>query len=265
MTREAQSEHEPGQSDAAAQATAAAQQSQDLPPRLHAQILQMTPADAGALAELLQLHPALADRILSVAAPHMGNSAVQRALAIANGSKPQGRQAPLSTAEMHEMLDDPAPASRTVPKKAPLSTAEMHEMLDDPAAGSQTTAPKKAPLSTAEMHEMLDDPAPGPSHMAPKTELAAPRPAQVATAPAWVAEARAYNAAHPDLVDRFNELTSDVARLDGAGDVDPQAVAHWQRSHHVSADGKIGPHTIEAAKAGQSMAHRQNRRQPSDA
>ena len=240
MTREAQSEHEPGQSDAAAQATAAAQQSQDLPPRLHAQILQMTPADAGALAELLQLHPALADRILSVAAPHMGNSAVQRALAIANGSKPQGRQ-------------------------APLSTAEMHEMLDDPAAGSQTTAPKKAPLSTAEMHEMLDDPAPGPSHMAPKTELAAPRPAQVATAPAWVAEARAYNAAHPDLVDRFNELTSDVARLDGAGDVDPQAVAHWQRSHHVSADGKIGPHTIEAAKAGQSMAHRQNRRQPSDA
>ena len=79
-------------------------------------------------------------------------------------------------------------------------------------------------------------------------------PSPKRTRPAWVAGARAYNAAHAHLVDEFNELTNDVCRLDGEARIDPQAVARWQAAHGVDADGRVGPHTVAAARKTKAQA-----------
>jgi murein L,D-transpeptidase YcbB/YkuD len=71
-------------------------------------------------------------------------------------------------------------------------------------------------------------------------------PAPKAEAP-WVAGARKYNDAHAELVSEFNELTKYKCALDD-GLIDPQAVAHWQRQHGLEPDGKVGPHTLAAAR-----------------
>jgi len=216
MSNAQQIEHRPGQQqDAAAQTTQSSEPSLELRPDLKDALVRMNPADARPLAEMLKLYPSLSNEILSFAASHLGNAFVQRAIAIAQGSKAQGRGGAMSQDEMHGFLDD-------APAKAP------------PAA-----APHKPALSQAELHEYLDD--------AP----AKAQPAQPAAAaePAWVAGARAFNAAHTDWVDEFNDLTANVARLDGVGKVDPEAVARWQSHHGLAPDGKIGPHTVAKARA----------------
>ncbi|HEX2685769.1 MAG TPA: hypothetical protein VHN14_04090 [Kofleriaceae bacterium] len=184
--------------------SAAPAQTHGLPPHVYAQVMALGPADAPALADLLTSFPDLSVRILTVASPHMGNAAVQRAITIAQKQSAQGKAGTLSQAEMHEVLDD------------------------KPAQGKAGT------LSQAEMHEVLDD-----------------KPASAE--PAWVGGARKYNAAHAEFVSDFNELTNNSC-LDAAGQLDPQAVARWQRQHGVEADGKIGPHTVAAARAAQVKA-----------
>jgi hypothetical protein len=211
MSKEPQTEQQPGrQQEAAAPATEAADPSLELRPDLKAQIIGMSPADARPLAEMLKLYPSLSGGILLFAASHLGNAFVQRAIAIAKGSKTQGRPAAMSHDEVRESIEEPA---------APLSAAEMRGFLHDESDGPQKAEP-----------------------------AAAPKPTQAAAEPAWVAGARTYNAAHAALVDEFNELTSDVCRLDGEGKVDPQAVARWQSNHGLVSDGKIGPHTVAAAR-----------------
>jgi murein L,D-transpeptidase YcbB/YkuD len=215
-------QHQAGQQqDAAAQTTQGSEPSLELRPDLKAQLLQMDPADAGPLAEMLKLYPNLSGGIILFAASHLGNAFVQRAIAIAKGGKAQGRPGAMSRDEVRASIEGPA---------APLSAGEMRGFLEDGPAAAQ---PKKGPLSHQEMHEFLDD---------------SPARAQPAE-PAWVADARAYNAAHSELVEEFNELTDNVARLDGESKVDPQAVARWQGHHGVAADGKIGPRTVAAARA----------------
>lgn len=211
MSNAQQAEHQPGQQqDAAAQTTESSDPSLELRPDLKAQIVGMSPADARPLAEMLKLYPSLSGGILLFAASHLGNAFVQRAIAIAKGSKTQGRPAAMSRDEVRESIEGPA---------APLSAAEMRGFLHDESDGPQKA---EAP--------------------------AAPKPTQAAAEPAWVAGARAYNAGHAELVDEFNELTGDVCRLDGEGKVDPQAVARWQTNHGLVPDGKIGPHTVAAAR-----------------
>jgi hypothetical protein len=53
-----------------------------LPPALHGKVLRLGPGDAQALRDLLTLYPVFSRGILAVAAPHVGNAAVQRALAM---------------------------------------------------------------------------------------------------------------------------------------------------------------------------------------
>jgi hypothetical protein len=197
------------QQDAAAQSSQTPEPAFELRPDLKAQILGMSPGDAGPLAEMLKLYPNLSGRILLFAASHLGNAFVQRAIAVAKSSQTRGGAAPLRRGVVRDAIDGPG---------APLSGSEMIAALHDESDGPAKTAP-----------------------------AAAPRAAPVA-APAWVAGARAYNAAHSERVDEFNELTSDVCRLDGEGKVDPQAVARWQSNHGLAADGKIGPHTVAAAR-----------------
>jgi hypothetical protein len=299
---------------------AAPDQTHGLPPHVYAQVMRLGPADAPALADLLNLYASLSVRILTVAAPHVGNSAVQRAITIAqNQSKAQGAPGALSQGEMHEMLDDaPAKAqgkpgalsqaemhemlddapARTQGKPGALSQAEMHEMLDDapaktqgkPGALSQAEmhemlddAPAKAQgrpgaLSQAEMHEMLDDaPAkaqgrPGALSQAEMHEVLDDKPAQgrpgalsqaemhevlddkpAAAAPAWVAGARKYNALHAEFVSDFNDATASSC-VDASGQLDPEAVARWQRQHGLDADGKVGSHTLAAARQASAKA-----------
>lgn len=210
MSNAQQIEHQPGQQDAAAQTTGTSEPSFELRPDLKAQILQMNPADAGPLSEMLKLYPNLSGGIILFAASHLGNAFVQRAIAIAKGSQAHGRAGAMSHDDVRASIEGPA---------APLSGGEVRNFLHDESDGPQATAP-----------------------------VAAPKPAQAAAEPAWVAGARAYNAAHPELVDEFNELTSNVARLDGEGKVDPQAVARWQSHHGLAADGKIGSHTVAKAR-----------------
>lgn len=118
-------------------------------------------------------------------------------------------------------------------------------------AKSSKTQGRAAPLSHDEALVSMTRPA---ATLSEVDETAAPKPAQAAAEPAWVAGARAYNAAHPELVDEFNELTGDVCRLDGESKVDPQAVARWQSNHGLVPDGKIGPHTVAKARTLQAKA-----------
>jgi len=312
MSREQLTDQQ-AQVGSAEQETAAPDRTHGLPPHVYAQVTGLGPADAPALADLLTLYQALSVRILTVAAPQVGNACVQRAITIAqNRSKAQGKPGTLSQAEMHEMLDDApaaAPTAKAQGKPGTLSQAEMHEMLDDaPAPGKaqgkpgtlsqaemhemldDAPAPGKAQgkpgtlsqaemhemlddaptakaqgkpgtLSQAEMHEMLDDaPAPGKAQGKPGTlsqaemhEMLDDAPAAKAAESAWVTGARTYNAAHADLVSEFNDATAGSC-LDAGGQLDPQAVARWQRQHGVDADGKVGPHTLAAARRASAKA-----------
>jgi peptidoglycan hydrolase-like protein with peptidoglycan-binding domain len=221
---------------AEAQGAPAAEQSHGLPSHVFAQVTVLGPADAPALADLLTLYPGLSSRILAAAAPQVGNAAVQRAIAIADGRhKVQGKPGSMNQGEMREMLGESAPAAKTQGKPGSLSQAEMHELLDDAPAPAAKTQGKPGSLSQAEMHELLDD-APARS-----------------TEPAWVAGARVYNSAHAEYVADFNELTQNSC-LGADGKVDPQAVARWQKANGLDADGKIGPHTVASARKASSKA-----------
>jgi hypothetical protein len=253
MTRAQQIEQQPEQQQAGASATELDPETVGLPRPLYAQIMQLTPADAEALSSLLTAHPGLSGPILQVAAGHMGNAAVQRAISMTRaGSKSapgeQPAHGPLSQAELHEFLDDPsdkAPPAKAQPAHGPLSQAELHEFLDDAPARAQ---PVHHPLSQGELHEFLDDPS-------DKAQTAGPKAATRAESP-WVAAARAYNSRHSDYAAEFNELTS-FKYLDahGGGDeindgrkLDPKLVASWQERHGLQADGMVGPLTVAKAR-----------------
>jgi hypothetical protein len=264
--------------------TAGPDQTHGLPPHVYAQVTALGPGDAAALADLLTLYAGLTPRILAVAAPQVGNAAVQRAIAQSK-SRAQGKPGALSQGELHEMLDDaPAPAARTQGKPGALSQAELHEMLDDAPAPAAKTQGKPGALSQAELHEMLDDkpaaktqgkpgalsqaelhemlddkPAaktqgkPGALSQAELHEMLDDAPAKTAGEPAWVGGARKYNDAHAELVADFNDATGNSC-LDASGQLDPQAVRRWQAAHGLAADGKVGPHTLAAARQASAKA-----------
>jgi hypothetical protein len=248
--------------------TATPDQTHGLPPHVYAQVMGLGPGDAPALADLLILYAGLSTRILTVAAPHVGNAAVQRAITIAqNKSEARGRPGALNQGEMHELLDEAPTPAKTQGKPGTLSQAEMHELLDEgpaPAPASARTQGKPGTLSQAEMHELLDEgPAPAPASartqgkpgtlsQAEMHELLDEGPASTAE-PAWVGGARKYNEAHAELVSDFNELTKQAC-IDASGQLDPQAVARWQGNHGVAPDGRVGPRTLAAARKAQAKA-----------
>ena len=259
MSREQQVEQQPDQQRAQAPGTERHPETFGLPDSLYARIMQLTPDDAEALSSLLKTYPGFSRAILQVAAGHMGNAAVQRAIASNGGSAAGPGEQPahhaLSQAELHEFLDDApakAPPAQARPNQHPLSQAEVHEFLDDaPAKAPPAQAqPNQHPLSQAELHEFLDDaPAKAPPAQAqPKTATHTDSPRTAA--------ARAYNHQHSDLAVEFNELTN-YKCLDahGGGDnindgrkLDPKLVASWQEQHGLDADGMVGPLTIAKAR-----------------
>lgn len=66
---------------------------------------------------------------------------------------------------------------------------------------------------------------------------------------AWFEGARRYNEDHAALVEMFNELTDNQYVLPD-GTVSPEVIVAWQEANGVAVDGRIGPETVAAAKAG---------------
>jgi hypothetical protein len=210
------------QSEGGASISAEQAESYGLRKDLYAQILQMSPADSPALAEMMSLYRSAMGVILQVAASHMGNAAVQRAIEIVKQKDARGS-----------------------------NHAQAGSMNDDQQHTLTTDASDLKPIKHSEYGSFLNDPS-DPAHAEPGAK---PEPAVKKAEPAWVAGARAFNDAHPELVAEFNDLTDDMCCDDDDGRLDPQAVASWQGHHGLPADGKVGPHTVATAKAAKTTAH----------
>ncbi|HSS00173.1 MAG TPA: peptidoglycan-binding domain-containing protein [Kofleriaceae bacterium] len=215
MSKEQVTEQQPGQEGAAPTAEVA-EETYGLPPQIVAQIKQLSPADDAGLAALLQSYPSHMGKILPLAAKYLGNMAVRRAMDLVKKWTAKTAGGSQSQEEIHANLASPADATAVKEHEV----ASFMEDKSDPQAPDET-----------------------PSKPEAKPE-AAP-----AAEPAWVADARRYNDVQEYLVEEFNELTAYVCLNDDTGKLDPKAVADWQRAHGLAADGKVGPHTVQAARA----------------
>ena len=124
-----------------------------------------------------------------------------------------------------------------------------------PMTGTGASSAQGLPGRTSRSAALRRPEHPEPSALAqPKAVQAKADPAHAIEArvaePAWVAGARAFNAAHGHLVAEFNELTHDAC-VD-RGQLDPQKVQGWQAPKGLVADGKVGPQTVRAARSGRA-------------
>jgi peptidoglycan hydrolase-like protein with peptidoglycan-binding domain len=192
-----------------------------LPPHIHGPLMRMGPGDSDALKDLLINFPGFKQQILSaaVAASHMGNIAIQRAIDMAQKGA-VGR-----------------PGGLTQQQIGPGGEFE----LEGSAPAAKPAVVRPGALTQQQI---------GPGG---EFELEGSAPAKPAAEPAWAGGARRYNEAHAELVSEFNDLTQGSCKGDG-GQLDPQAVARWQRQHGVDADGRVGPHTLAAARHVQAKA-----------
>jgi peptidoglycan hydrolase-like protein with peptidoglycan-binding domain len=264
MSREQLSEHE---SQGAAPAHAEQQGDiQGLPPNLYRQAAQIRPGDVQGLRDLLTLFPDFAPQILAVASSNAGLSTVKQAQALVQQNA-VGRGGGLTSQQIHAggefaiegsapvLGPEPAPQAEAAPLAAagdakPLSKPEQREILHDRSDPKPLSKPEQReilhdpsdpkPLNKPELGHILNDPS-DPYHAASDNLLA----------PTQIEDAKGYNAGRADLVATFNHLTTNLCcEVPGAsGPVDPQKVATWQAKRNLQVDGKIGPHTIAAAKA----------------
>ena len=268
MSREQATDHQAHQDTAAPEA--AGETTHGLPPALHGQVLRLGPGDAQALRDLLTLYPVFSRGILAVAAAHVGNAAVQRALAMvqqnAHGQPTEGAGA--NQALIKDTLQDDA-AKPAVGRPPPVTGLIQETLADEPAVGrpppvtgliKETLADEPAvgrppPVTGLIKETLADEPAVGrpPPVTGLIQETLADEPAKTAAVPAWVGGARKYNEAHAELVSDFNDATAGSC-LDASGQLDPQAVARWQAKHGLAADGKVGPHTLAAARQASAKA-----------
>jgi len=237
---------------------------QGLPPNLYHQVAQIRPGNVQALRDLLTLFPDFAPQILGVASNSAGLSTVKQAQALVRQNV-TGQRGTLTSAQIHDggefaiegsapvLGPEPAPQAEAAPVAAagdakPLSKPEQRQILHDPSD------PK--PLSKPEQRDILHDPS-------DPQALSKPEQADILNdrsdsfymtpdaliSPTKVEDSRAFNEAHADLVASFHELTNNACLDRSTGGAFPQAVASWQAAHGLDVDGKIGPHTLAAAKA----------------
>ncbi|HMG22191.1 MAG TPA: hypothetical protein VK607_12760 [Kofleriaceae bacterium] len=269
MSREQLTEQE-GQQDEAAQDAKSAEDVQGLPPRIYRQVMAIKqgPGDAEALAELMAAFDGVfADRIAAVAAraPHLGNRLVQAAIQISSRAQPAAPEAApgkMTAGEQSEFRASNARSDAALTDDlsnldggivVPLSAGLRAQVL----ALKSGDAPQLAQLLAqcpSDQHDALLLLA--RQHLGGATVAQAVEIKQAGPDPqaAWTAAAEAYNNAHSDLVDEFNDLTNDSCRLDASVKLDVVAVSHWQRNHGLAADGKVGPHTVETARKLKAVA-----------
>jgi hypothetical protein len=195
-----------------------------LPPYLFGQVMKLRPGDADELTRLLKLYPDYAEKILAAASPQVGLSTVKQAQATVQTNAVGASGSLGSTRPGSEFLDETATPTTPQGKAGALGPVRPGtEYLDEtPASLGQPEAPSVE---------------------------AKKEPESAAAEPPWVADARRYNDIQEYLVEEFNELTDYVCLNDDTVKLDPKAVADWQRAHGVTPDGKVGPHTVQAARA----------------
>jgi hypothetical protein len=240
MSREQLTDQQQGQTD---QQTAAAEKDDEygLPPALHGQVMRLGPNDAQALADLLTLMPMFSRGILSLASHHMGNAAIQRAIAIQQ-QRASTRGAPPGDfdAEEFRRTNDEADAA-DADKRAhgvgrPPGGFDKEEFRafndkEDEADGTKQAHGQGKPPGGFD-----------------KDEFRAFNDREDAQ-DAWVEGARKYNESHMALVDEFNELTNySCLYKTGSAGLDPKAVKRWQEANGLPADGKVGPQTVAKAR-----------------
>ena len=271
MSREQLTDQQQGQTD---QQTAAAEKDDEygLPPALHGQVMRLGPNDAQALADLLTLMPMFSRGILSLASHHMGNAAIQRAIAIQQ-QRASTRGAPPGDfdAEEFRRTNDEADAA-DADKRAhgvgrPPGGFDKDEFRafndkEDEADGTKQAHGQGKPPGGFDKEEFRafndkEDEADGtkqahgqgkPPGGFDKDEFRAFNDREDAQ-DAWVEGARKYNEAHMALVDEFNELTNySCLYKTGSAGLDPKAVKRWQEANGLPADGKVGPQTVAKAR-----------------
>lgn len=287
MIREQVSEQEAQQNDAASDKSAEDVQGLPPRIYGQVMAIKPGPGAAEALADLMNAFDGVfAQRVAAAAAraPHLGNAIVQDAIKIsqarasARPAAPGHAPAPGSAnafdkeefradvAKDDASKDDdlrgldgnqreslPPEVRAQVMALRPGDAAKLAQLLvRHPASTDGILMLARSHLGVSTVAEAVQlkqqhggDPATAAEGAAPATEGGPAKPAHSA---AWVTSAQAYNAAHADLVEEFNELTDDVCRLDGAGKVDVHAVSRWQAHHGLDPDGKIGPRTVAKAR-----------------
>jgi murein L,D-transpeptidase YcbB/YkuD len=245
---EQQSEQDTGASVAAANGDI-----QGLPPNLYGKIMSLKRGDAEGLKLLLDLHHEMSDKILQVASPHVGASAVRQAIAMRQQNRVgKPGQVPKQSFEAggeFELESGPKPAQEADAAPAPDQSAGGN-------ASVGSSPPTHEPESRGHVTPVNEEAHAGVKQIAgdafdpkvPGTPLLPPKPAD----PQWVVAARKYNQLHPTTVAEFNDLTNNTCAPDDLQQAAPLAVAAWQQKHGLEADGKVGPHTL--AKARQVIA-----------
>ena len=208
-----------------------------LPPYLFGQVMKLRPGDADALTRLLRLHPEYTEKILAAASPQVGLSTVKQAQAMVQMNAVGAGSALGSTRPGSQYLDETPTA--VVPQTGGRSlgpTPQGSEYLDetvDPGLVRQSDSP---PVEAKREPE-------SPAANGTGTEQAKP-----AQDEAFVAGARAYNAAHAHLVSKFVDIMKDKSFLGTDGEIDVHKVKAFQRTQGIDADGKVGPATVAAAQ-----------------
>ncbi|HUQ02634.1 MAG TPA: D-alanyl-D-alanine carboxypeptidase family protein [Kofleriaceae bacterium] len=135
-------------------------------------------------------------------------------------------------------------------KKAPpvqQSMAEIHQTFAAPPVAQQQVeqveqkVQEVAPAVQEAQQDVAQAPAPAPSQEAPSQEAA---PHATVRSPSGAAH---WNAAHPQYVEQFDQLTGGSCR-NPMGELDLVWVADWQAAHGCDPDSCIGPKTISAAR-----------------
>jgi len=241
----------------------------------------LEPGDHELLATVLRENPEIREQILAFATANLGNDTVAKALAILNGHPVithvdedhiggiRMTAPPKLTPDQEGVLFRMAilePGDSKLLGQILKDNPDIHDQIVAQATRDLGEATVKEALAIArgegpkeepptEVKEQVEQPEPTPpdvvqesaKEQVQKPEAKEPEPEPKVEEPGWVVRARAFNQTHSDLAWDFNQCT--LGSCMGAdGVLDPNLVAKWQADHNVPPDGRVGPHTLDAAR-----------------
>ncbi len=257
-----------------------------LPPELWIQIVHLQPGDAQTLVALTRRYPDFIDAILTQAASTAGNQTVSQAIEmLASNPADQAAAAPapargrpmqydysvenfkydesVLTLEGGDIVGDhiklitmyPELRSKILNGLGNAHPGLFDEALERLAAREQSMAkgPTEKEITEGQGGASgggnVAGGGPAAENEVSETESQSrsERPQEEAKEASWITGAKRYNAAHPEELAEFNRVTKDAC-VGPDGVVDPALVSDWQAAHGCTADGRIGPATVDAAK-----------------
>jgi hypothetical protein len=220
--------------------------------------------DAETLKLLLELHPMFYDQILAVASPHVGMSAVKRAMAMTPKSRPQephlGTVAPGQVAHADFLeggaveLEGKDPAAKPKVKAAEpgwITAAstyntehaerveEFNNLTNNSCAMDGVNNDPKAIAAWQKIHGLAGDGKVGPQTLAAARKKGGPA-ADHALTKEQLDAAQTYNEAHPALLAKLTDILGSK--------VTSAQIAALQKANALAVDGRVGPDTIAAAE-----------------